>query len=178
MAASLGFHQKSPKVDAYSAIELEEASKHGSSASSWRSIPLAHFSSVSSLAYVLAQNILHSLWPPQHQQLEQQSIRKLAARTLPAHRSSPHLRDRRPNAIFGQNELEAVTFFNDIINLAHLHDKILNTAIFVHQTPDSIAALLHSTVRDTTQGHFSPPPCPQPTSAAASATSPTITPSK
>jgi hypothetical protein len=40
-----------------------------------------------------------------------------------------------PNTIFGQNELEAVASFNDIINLARLRDEILNTAIFVHQTP-------------------------------------------
>ena len=87
-----------------------------------------------------------------------------------------------PNTIFGQNELEAVASFNDIINLARLRDEILNTAIFVHQTPDSVAALLHTTVRNTTQGHFSPslPPhkCPWPTSATASATPPTTTPSR
>lgn len=61
-----------------------------------------------------------------------------------------------PNAIFGQNELEAAAFFNDMINLTRLRDEILNTATFIHQPPDSVAVLLRSTLRDTTQGHFSP----------------------
>jgi hypothetical protein len=173
MAVSLGFHQKSIKVDAY---ELE-AGKHGGSASSWRSIPLVHASLVSPLAYVLSQNILHNLRLLQHQHVEQHSVRKLAARTLPAYPISATVD---PNTIFGQNELEAVASSNDIINLARLRDEIFNTAIFIHQTPDSIAALLHTSIRDTTQGHFSPSPhkCPWPTSAAASATSPTTTPSR
>jgi hypothetical protein len=62
------------------------------------------------------------------------------------------------NAIFGRNELEAVAFFNDMINLTRLRDKILNSTAVptIQPPPEYTSALLRSTLRDTAQGSFSP----------------------
>ena len=61
-----------------------------------------------------------------------------------------------PNAIFGANELEAVAFFNDMIDLTRLRDSILTSTLPTLQSPTSTSALLLSTLRDETQGTFAP----------------------
>lgn len=62
------------------------------------------------------------------------------------------------DAIFGTNELEAVAFFNDMINLTRLRDQILNSTAPNQQqhSPESISTLLRSTLRDAAQGEFTP----------------------
>jgi hypothetical protein len=51
-----------------------------------------------------------------------------------------------------------VAFFNDMINLTRLRDRILNTTVPNQQQrpAESTSALLRSTLRDAAQGEFSP----------------------
>ncbi|KAF7504078.1 hypothetical protein GJ744_002843 [Endocarpon pusillum] len=111
MAISLGFHQKSQKVDAYSTIEFEEGKR------AWwlchimekTFCTIFDYPSVSSPSDVFNADIPRPFTPT----------------------SSMSLSD---NTIFGTNETSAVAFFDSMIQLTQLRDSLLSPQIT--QTPD------------------------------------------